>query len=75
MCALAIVVWLANGVFDNQLADKYLYVVPGLLYAISRVSLMQQAATTRGDPLPSRTPVALQPSQPTLAGVGGVVAG
>ncbi len=68
VCALAIFVWLANGAFDNQLADKYLYVVPGLLYAISRVSLMQPA-TTRDEPLLSRTPIALAPSQPALAGV------
>lgn len=31
----AVVMWLANGVFDAQLADKYLYVVPGLLLAMS----------------------------------------
>jgi len=68
VCALAIVVWLANGVFDNQLADKYLYVVPGLLYAISRVSLMQPS-TTVDDLLPSRTLVARSPSHPTLTGV------
>jgi hypothetical protein len=34
--AVAVVVWLVNGVFDNQVADKYLYVVPGLLLAVSR---------------------------------------
>jgi hypothetical protein len=27
--------WLVNGVVDSQLADKYLYVVPGLLVALS----------------------------------------
>ena len=36
--AVAMAVWLANGVFDNQLADKYLYVIPGLLVAVSRAS-------------------------------------
>ena len=68
VCALAVAAWLANGVFDNQLADKYLYVVPGLLYAISRVSAMQPAAT-RDEPPPSRTPVAVLRTQPTPAGV------
>jgi hypothetical protein len=44
--AVALVAWLANGVFDNQLADKYLYVVPGLLLATAY-------ATT--NPMPIRT--------------------
>jgi hypothetical protein len=42
--AVAIVVWLVNGVFDNQLADKYLYVLPGVLYAMSRVAVARRRA-------------------------------
>jgi hypothetical protein len=49
--SIAIVVWLANGVFDNQLGDKYLYVVPGLLLALSYVA---KEATARESAL--RTP-------------------
>jgi len=33
--AIGVVVWLANGAFDNQLGDKYLYVLPGLLIAMA----------------------------------------
>jgi hypothetical protein len=35
---ISILVWLANGIVDNQLADKYLYAVPGLLFAMARVA-------------------------------------
>ena len=31
-------VWLVNGFFDNQVADKYLYVVPGILIALARLT-------------------------------------
>jgi hypothetical protein len=41
--SISIVVWLANGVFDNQLADKYLYVLPGLLIATSYVAAAELA--------------------------------
>jgi hypothetical protein len=42
---VSVFAWLANGVFDNQLADKYLYVVPGLLWAAGRLAV----ATREGD--------------------------
>jgi hypothetical protein len=42
-CAIAIFVWLVNGIFDNQLADKYLYVIPGLLVAIAWTARVQPA--------------------------------
>jgi hypothetical protein len=35
---ISVLVWLVNGAADNQLADKYLYVVPGLLFAMARVA-------------------------------------
>jgi hypothetical protein len=46
---VAALVWLANGVFDNQVADKYLYVVPGLLLAVAgSVAASRTVAATRG---------------------------
>lgn len=57
-CAIAIVVWLANGIFDNQLADKYLYVVPGLLVAIAQTTRAQSSERA-----PERTPVAATPGR------------
>lgn len=37
-------VWLVNGFFDNQVADKYLYVVPGILIALARLTGERQPA-------------------------------
>ena len=37
-CGIAIIVWLANGVYDNQVADKYLYVIPGILVGFATVA-------------------------------------
>ena len=48
--SVAFIVWLINGVFDNQVADKYLYVVPGLLLAVSRAAAAH-AAESRSDEL------------------------
>jgi hypothetical protein len=31
----SVLVWLVGGVFDNQLIDKFLYVMPGLLVAMA----------------------------------------
>jgi hypothetical protein len=36
--SVSIAMWLINGVIDNQLGDKYLYVIPGLLIAVSYVA-------------------------------------
>ena len=47
--AVALAAWLVNGVFDNQVADKYLYVVPGLLIALSRVTEARAPAPVRAD--------------------------
>jgi O-antigen ligase len=60
VCSIAVVAWLANGVFDNQLADKYLYVVPGLLWAIARTTLLLGAPRRAPPPVqpdPSRDPI------------------
>lgn len=62
VCGIAILAWLANGVFDNQVADKYLYVVPGLLFAIAHTTRMLETRPTapvvaiepRARPAPAR---------------------
>jgi hypothetical protein len=41
--SVAIVVWLMSGPFENQLADKFLYILPGLLYAMSVVARKEAA--------------------------------
>jgi O-antigen ligase len=41
--SVSICVWLINGALDNQLADKYLYVVPGLLIALAYVTKSARA--------------------------------
>lgn len=40
--AASIAVWLAGGAFDNQLIDKFLYVMPGLLLAMAHVERVSQ---------------------------------
>jgi O-antigen ligase len=62
--AIAVLMWLANGIFDSQLADKYLYVVPGLLVAMSCVA----SATTRVPALAPPAATAAGPPKPSLAG-------
>lgn len=42
-CALGIVLWLVNGILDNQVADKYLYVVPGILLALARLPAAERS--------------------------------
>jgi hypothetical protein len=73
-----VIAWLTNGVFDNQLADKYLYVVPGLILALSRAVAGTQAevdepaselAPHAGVLAPVDVPPALAPEPQTLVGV------
>jgi hypothetical protein len=52
--AVTIAVWLINGVVDNQVADKYLYVVPGILLALSRVTVRVRSRSVA--PSPSMLP-------------------
>jgi O-antigen ligase len=62
VCGMAILAWLANGVFDNQVADKYLYFVPGLVVAIARTTWLLQSRRA-----PSMPPVAPRlPGTPSL---------
>jgi O-antigen ligase len=68
VCGIAILAWLLNGIFDNQLADKYLYLVPALLVAIGRTSWLMQTQPAR--PRVAIEPaVAIAPSQ-ALVGAG-----
>jgi hypothetical protein len=56
---IAILVWLVNGVVDNQVGDKYLYLLPGVLYAMARLSRAPtiREAFTRSQPAPVQAPV------------------
>jgi hypothetical protein len=40
---MVVVGWLVNGIFDSQLADKYVYVVPGLLIAMAAGALVDES--------------------------------
>jgi O-antigen ligase len=60
----SVLVWLTNGIFDAQLADKYLYVVPGLLLAMSCVA--SAPARAREREAPSVTSI-VAPARPSLA--------
>ncbi len=66
--AISILAWLANGVFDSQLADKYLYVVPGLLLALSCVAASSRAPAPLARPAGADGPPlqALHPSSQRL---------
>ena len=66
--SVSIGMWLLNGIFDNQVADKYLYVVPGLLIAMSCVA----AASARA---PAPSPRAPGGPAPRPRGRGGRIAG
>ena len=48
VCGLAILMWLINGIHDNQLADKYLYVIPGFLVAMARLATLEAATREEG---------------------------
>jgi 4-amino-4-deoxy-L-arabinose transferase-like glycosyltransferase len=64
VCGIAIATWLINGVFDNQVADKYLYVIPGLLFAVGRTSwLMSPDSDVEFAPAAEPLPVA-EPRRP-----------
>jgi uncharacterized membrane protein YedE/YeeE len=65
---MAIAAWLLNGIFDNQVADKYLYLVPGLLFAMARATWLleskQVPATIPAKPRPPTAPAG------ALVGIG-----
>jgi O-antigen ligase len=70
VCAIAILAWLLNGIFDNQVADKYLYLVPGLLLAIGRTTWLLQVGPVKPERRLAPANVAPQPPRQALAGVG-----
>jgi O-antigen ligase len=41
----SVVVWMVGGAFDNQLIDKFVYVMPGLLLAIAHVERVSQTTS------------------------------
>lgn len=63
--AIGVAMWLVNGVVDSQLADKYLYVVPGLLVALSYSATALRAAP---ELRPHAAVSATGPTAPSLAG-------
>ncbi|MHB8694270.1 MAG: O-antigen ligase family protein [Solirubrobacteraceae bacterium] len=56
--SVVIVGWLVNGVFDSQLADKYVYVVPGLLVAMGSLAAAERRRSSSAAPVqpPSTQP-------------------
>ena len=60
---VAVLVWLLGGLVDNQVADRYLYVVPALLIAFARLPESRAGAIV-GTPAP--TP-AVPAAIPTVA--------
>jgi len=50
---LSVLMWLVNGRYDAQLADKYLYVVPGFLVAIGYVATVRARAEEPARPKPA----------------------
>lgn len=44
VASLGIAIWLVAGAVGNELADKFLYVVPGVLLALGRVTALQRRA-------------------------------
>jgi O-antigen ligase len=51
--AISIAMWLTSGIFNNQLADKYLYVIPGVLVAMAYVASTSKQVAKH--PAPSAT--------------------
>jgi O-antigen ligase len=69
---VSIAMWLINGVIDNQLVDKYLYVVPGLLIALAYVTSVAKAPepaqpSTAGAPTPVTPETPATPPTPATA--------
>ena len=62
---ICIASWLINGYYDAQVADKYLYVLPGILMACARVSMRARAESAQAArldfPVAVTAPQALAP--------------
>jgi hypothetical protein len=52
--SISVAMWLVNGIFDSQLADKYLFVVPGILIAIASVSARAKVKVAHPEPTRGR---------------------
>lgn len=63
--SISIAMWLINGIIDNQLGDKYLWVVPGLLIAVSYATRQASAPETEALRLSGQTA-----TRPSLAQAG-----
>lgn len=62
---VSIAIWLTNGYFDSQLADKYLYIVPGLLLATACVATAARRVPEQQAPSAAR---GVAPTGPSLVG-------
>jgi O-antigen ligase len=60
-CGVAVFMWLVKGALDNQLADKHLYVIPGLMIATARLAVAERSSTATE---PAAEPVRTAPPQP-----------
>ncbi len=69
---MGVVGWLANGIFDAQLGDKYLYVLPGLIMAMAWIA----RAEVRGRPSSAvfRRPMRVSTARPPALRQSGAAA-
>jgi O-antigen ligase len=68
---ISIVMWLINGFIDNQLGDKYLFVIPGLLIALSYVAATRAPESRRPLPVSGQTPTSRSLAPAPVAGSAG----
>jgi hypothetical protein len=62
---VCVIVYLVNGYYDAQIADKYLYVLPGIVFACARVtSNLRAARLPAATAPPAAPPPALKPILP-----------
>jgi hypothetical protein len=67
-----VISWLVNGIFDSQLADKYVYVIPGILIAMAAGALARDDVPaaeeqTSGEQRPDRGEARLPSKAPLPA--------
>ena len=75
---ICIAMWLINGYYDSQIADKYLYVLPGILIACARVTAMARVQSAPAATIDDLAPVgivdAIASAAPVATPVGAVSA-
>jgi O-antigen ligase len=64
---VAIAMWLVNGIYDSQLADKYLYVIPAILVALSYAVSAKPVPARRRRRAPTPAGGARRPATASLA--------